>query len=147
MYKIYFSQVKNADGEILPDLYLPVLPEKLKESGGKDNQRYDMLGTGEAVRPGERKLKTWEIDSVYEDGQEMSVDSFRGNIEDMAESSESFLFFINRVRKDGSILLTTKAWVLLESYSFEDRAGEIGDIHYTLKLCEYREPGRRLAEW
>lgn len=139
MYKIYFSQVKTIKKGILPDLYLPVLPEKLQESGEKDNQKHDLLAVGEVVRPGERKLKTWEIDSLYEDGQEMSVEDFRQYIEDMAESAEKFHFFIVREREDGTVVFQTKVWAVLESYSFEDRAGEIGDIYYTLKLREYRE--------
>ena len=50
-------------------------------------------------------------------------------------------FIVNRYKDDGTLTFDTNCLVLIDSISFEDKAGEVGDLNYEIKLVEYKEFG------
>ena len=131
---------------------LPILPENLKETVQVDNEKFDIIGSGEMTLPGKAKLHTWTISSYIPFDNEMSPTEFKSFIDKLilrdygkgdAAPIEPITFYIARIlKKEGSeeeeIIFKTNKKVLIESVEWEDRKGEPGDLYYTIKLIEYK---------
>lgn len=138
MYEIYIGELK-----------LPLLPESLKEGMSKDNKRYDILASGEVIRPGRVKLKSWSIESTFEH-EKIDVKKARDYLYNLAASETEGIkpvrFIVNRYKQDGALTFDTNCLVLIESLEFEDKAGEVADISYSLKLAEYKPFGGKMIK-
>ena len=133
MYEIYIGNLK-----------LPLLPEALKEDIKRDNKHYTILATGEVIKAGRAKLKTWTIKSTFYH-EEIDVTKARDYLTSLVNSEKLSIkpvrFIVNRYKDDGTLTFDTNCLVLIDSISFEDKAGEVGDLNYELKLVEYKEFG------
>ena len=133
MYEIYIGSLK-----------LPLLPENLKEDLKRDNKHYTILALGEIIKPGRAKLRTWTIKSTFYH-EEIDVTKARDYLTSLVNSEKLSIkpvrFIVNRYKDDGTLTFDTNCLVLIDSISFEDKAGEVGDLNYELKLVEYKEFG------
>lgn len=133
MYEIYIGSLK-----------LPLLPENLKEDIKRDNKHYTILATGEVIKPGRVKLRTWSIKSTFYH-EDIDVTKARDYLTSLVNSEKLSIkpvrFIVNRYKDDGTLTFDTNCLVLIDSISFEDKAGEVGDLNYELKLIEYKEFG------
>lgn len=133
MYEIYIGNLK-----------LPLLPENLKEEIKKDNKKYNILAIGEVVKAGRVKLKTWSIKSTFFH-EDIDVTKARDYLTSLVSSDKLGVkpvrFIVNRYKDDGSLTFDTNCLVLIDSLSFEDKAGEVGDLNYEIKLTEFKEFG------
>ena len=136
MYELYLGELK-----------LPLLPESLKESGSKDNKKYNILAIGEVVRPGRAKLRSWTINTTLEH-TEIDVTGARDYImryvSSDTEGTKPFRFILNRRNDDGTLTFDTNTLVIIDSYDFTDVAGQVGDLDISLKLIEYKEFGGKI---
>ena len=130
----------------LSDIAIPILPETLKEMIQMDNDKYDIVGLGERVRPGKEKLHTWTISSYFPSEGEISPKEYKEKIEKIVlrdysknvDSIKPVRFAVARELENGTIIFSINADVLIESIEWEDRKGEPGDLYYTIKLIEYK---------
>lgn len=133
MYEIYIGALK-----------LPLLPESLKEDIKKDNKKYKILALGEVVKAGRVKLRTWGIKSTFYH-EDIDVTKARDYLTSLVSSeklgTKPIRFIINRYKDDGTLTFDTNCLVLIDSITFEDKAGEVGDLNYDIKLIEYKEFG------
>lgn len=131
-YNIYMSQ--NEAKQLV--LNLPVNPENIEINFDVDNKKYNVLSVGDVVRAGDRGLKTFKIKSYFplKDSPDISV----AIIEKMIKNKLPIRFIINRMIVN-KLLFDLNIQVLIESFSTEEKGGEIGDIYYELKFTEYRE--------
>jgi len=133
MYEIYIGNLK-----------LPLLPEALKEDIKRDNKHYTILALGEVIKPGRAKLKTWTIKSTFYH-EDIDVTKARDYLTSLVNSEKLSIkpvrFIVNRYKDDGTLTFDTNCLVLIDSISFEDKAGEVGDLNYEIKLVEYKEFG------
>ena len=133
MYEIYIGSLK-----------LPLLPESLKEDIKRENKHYTILAAGEVIKPGRAKLRTWTIKSTFYH-EEIDVTKARDYLTSLVNSEKLSIkpirFIVNRCKDDGTLTFDTNCLVLIDSISFEDKAGEVGDLNYELKLVEYKEFG------
>lgn len=133
MYEIYIGSLK-----------LPLLPENLKEDIKRENKHYTILATGEVIKPGRVKLRTWSIKSTFYH-EDIDVTKARDYLTSLVNSEKLSIkpvrFIVNRYKDDGTLTFDTNCLVLIDSISFEDKAGEVGDLNYELKLIEYKEFG------
>lgn len=133
MYEIYIGSLK-----------LPLLPENLKEDIKRENKHYTILATGEVIKPGRVKLRTWSIKSTFYH-EDIDVTKARDYLTSLVNSEKLSIkpvrFIVNRYKDDGTLTFDTNRLVLIDSISFEDKAGEVGDLNYELKLIEYKEFG------
>ena len=133
MYEIYIGSLK-----------LPLLPESLKEDIKRDNKHYTILAAGEVIKAGRAKLRTWTIKSTFYH-EDIDVTKARDYLTSLVNSEKLSIkparFIVNRYKDDGTLTFDTNCLVLIDSISFEDKAGEVGDLNYEIKLVEYKEFG------
>lgn len=134
---------------------LPILPENMKEHIQMDNKAYNILGLGERVDPGPIKLRTWTLSSYFPaDGKE-SPATLRAYYNDLIGASdrnskntkmlEPITFTVQRKLDENTISIAQQSRVIIESIEWEDRAGEPGDLYYTIKLKEWKPFGGKIV--
>lgn len=133
MYNIYISQETK---ERLIVLKLPVAPEEIEISQDMDNKRYMVLNLGEITRHGDIGLRTFDIKSHFPFA--MSPDTYIDIIKTMIANKLPVRFIMERVAY-GNILTDINIEAIIDSFTYSERGGEIGDIYYTLKFTEYRK--------
>lgn len=128
IYEIYLGELK-----------LPFLPENLKESIKRDNKKYNILCLGEIVKPGRRNLRTWDLKSIFFH-EDIDVTRARDYINSLIDEKgiKPVRFIVNRYNDDKSITFDTNTLVLIDAIEWEDKAGEVGDLNFNIKLIEYR---------
>lgn len=120
---------------------IPVLPEKLAVKSPGKNETATVLELGEINRIRQRGLRqvSWEShfpahNAPYVTGWEgLSPADYVRDIEDARDTRESGRFSIT-----GTDLNINMA-VAVESFSYEERGGEVGDIYYSLALKEWKD--------
>lgn len=133
LYEIYLGELK-----------LPLLPENLKESRQKNNKKYDILALGQVIKPGRAQLRTWNIKSTFyhEDIDVTKARDYLNSLLDVDKKGvKPIRFIVNRYNQDGSLTFDTNTLVLIDNLDFEDKAGEVGDLNYEIKLSEYKDFG------
>ncbi len=137
MYQIFFSEIQTDKIQKQDYIKLEILPEKLTCSGGREVKIHNMLAIGEVSKPGRRKLRTWQINSVLESDGEKTVEFYRNLFQHLSETQVPFYLTIVRENADGSNTFGDQMHVVLEDCDFEEREGEMGTLYYKIKLREY----------
>lgn len=109
---------------------LPVNPEKMPVKAGGDHTGLKILDVGEAVRPGKRKLRTYQVDGFFPaDVADAGVAYF----EQVLEDAEAIRMIYSRDNHE-----PVNVPVVVQNFDYEERGGEPGRIYYKLSLKEAR---------
>lgn len=126
----------NAEAE---KLRIPVLPEKFSVSLGSNNSSLDVVGLGEIVIKQARPAFQFSFESFF------PRKSFPG-VSVSSLTSPSTCIEKLKTWHDGDkpvhLILTdvgVDAYCTIESLSYYEEGGDVGTIHYSLTLKEYRE--------
>lgn len=137
MYKFYIGLLDNSEEEIL----LPVNPEEINVTQSGSTETYNIYQFGEVVSSGDRKLLKISISSFFPLEEAPFV---------MTNNLEHPSVYVNKIYswKQSNKILTFKVtggyypidrlW-MIEDFEITEKAGEVGDIYYTMSLTEYRE--------
>ncbi|MCL2547901.1 MAG: hypothetical protein FWE76_01900 [Symbiobacteriaceae bacterium] len=110
---------------------LPINPPKFPVKNGADHTTVNILGGGEAVHPGQRKLRSYELESFFP----------------AAEASAGVAFFLNHLDSKLPLrMIFTRGdrepdnvAVVIMNFDYEERGGYApGEIDYKLTLREFR---------
>ena len=112
-------------------LVLSVNPDSLKITEPGNNRKANVVGLGEIIIPRERGLASFQIPSFWEDDSDVE---FFQTWRDAKRAG--------RFTADG---LDIDMNVLIESFSYERRAGEEQRVYYDLSFSEYRSHGARIV--
>ena len=129
-------------------LQFPVTPETLKVDSPYGVNKVDVVHKGEFTQVGFRQLKTIEFSSFFPKSYNPSYctykfkkgpDWHRHRIEAYRDKRKPLYFVVPGLR------ISMK--VLVEDFNYEYRAGgDKGDIFYTIKLTQYKEPPKTLLK-
>lgn len=126
------------DGE-KEKLRFPVNPDKIKIGDGSNNDSIDINGLGEIVIIQDRKAYTFEFASFF------PATYFSGcvykNIPDPKDAVEKIKKWKNGEKPAHLIITGTSINVFctIEDFPVEERGGDVGTQHFTIKFKEYRE--------
>lgn len=123
-------------------LELPVLPEKLEVSSGGKNEKATVLELGEVLLLRKKALRTVSWDSFFPAAAAPYVTG-------PLSSPIAAVRAIQRARDGRSPLrlliagtdLDVNIRAGVESFDYEERSGEPGDVYYSIKLTEWRNYG------
>lgn len=125
-------------------IQIPVLPEKLEVSSPGKNKAETVLGLGEVLLLRERGLRTvsWESffpagDGPYVTGRRRVPLQLVRDIQNARDTKKPIRFLLLGTDLD----VNTQMGV--ESFDYQERGGEPGDIYYSIKLSEWREYGAK----
>lgn len=126
------------------ELSIPVLPDKLKVSSPGKNKNATVLGIGEVLRLREKGLRSmsWESHfpahgAPYVSGRLTSPISLVRAIQGARDRKETVRFLLLGADLD---INTTMG---VESFDYEERGGEPGDLYYSIKLTEWKAHGAK----
>lgn len=137
MYRFYIGLLDNSEEEIL----LPVNPEEISVTQSGNTESYSIYQFGEVVKGGSRKLLKLSLSSFFPIEQGPYV---------MTQQLQHPSDYVNKLYswKQKNKILTLKVtggyypidrlW-MIEDFQINEKAGEVGDIFYTVSLTEYRE--------
>lgn len=137
MYRFYFGLLDNSEEEIL----LPVNPEEVNVTQSGDTETYSIYQFGDVVKSGNRKLLKLSISSFFplEDAPYVMTERldhpsvYINKLYSWKQSNKVITFKVT-----GGYYPIDRLW-LIEDYEINEKAGEVGDIYYTISLTEYRE--------
>ena len=120
----------------------PVLPETIKIESEGNNETVDVIGIGEVNRINKKKLRSVTIESIFPMNDAPYVTSI-SPLEEPNKYVEAIQIHrerekVGRFSVHGSTVSFTML-VSIEDFSYEERAGEVGDIYYSLKLKEWKD--------
>ena len=124
-------------------LTLPVNPEELSHERSADNEEVKIIGLGTIVVKKDAGLKKLAIESFFPS----NYSEFYTGV-----SPKACVDFINNIWKSAKVArITTEGlpinlnmYFVIDSFNFDDRAGEEDDIYYNLEIKEYIPYGARL---
>lgn len=137
MYKFYIGLLDGSEEEIM----LPVSPEEVKVTQAGNTETYNIYQMGDVVKLGNRKLLKLSISSLFPLHEAPYV---------VTNKLQHPSTYVNKLYswKQRNKILTFKViggyypidrlW-LIEDFEINEKAGEVGDIYYTINLTEYRE--------
>jgi len=136
MYKFFIGL---ADNSIV--LELPVLPPALKVSHPGNNKTYDIVDFGEIIIPQTRKLITVGFESHFPMHKAPFVSS------EVLREPTYYLSALLRWKEQKQVLkfvmsgssLPVDLYYMLDTFEYEERAGDVGSLYYTIVLKEYRK--------
>ena len=112
---------------------VPVNPPLLSFARSGANEVTEVVGLGEIVIPRKGKLKTFPIESWFEDYKYIEF------FENAWEELKPLNFKVIGLKYQ-------PMQVVINNFNCESRAGEEADYYYTLELIEYRPYGAKLVE-
>lgn len=122
------------------EINIPVLPAKLNVSSPGKNERVTVLDLGEVLLLRKKGLRilSWEsffpADSApYTTGQVRDPISIIQAIQKARDSKTPVRFLITGTDLDCNIRMG------IESFEYEERSGELGDLYYSIKLSEWKD--------
>lgn len=122
------------------EINIPVLPAKLNVSSPGKNERVTVLDLGEVLLLRKKGLRilSWEsffpADSApYTTGQVRDPISIIQAIQKARDSKTPVRFLITGTDLECNIRMG------IESFEYEERSGELGDLYYTIKLYEWKD--------
>lgn len=121
---------------------LPVSPEELKVTSPFGVNRIDVAHRGEITQIGFRQLREFEFSSFFP----KNFASYCVTTSKTLKSPESYRKTIEgyRSKRQPIWLIVTdlkiSVKVVIERFDYEFKGGEVGDMYYTIKLVEYKEP-------
>lgn len=129
------------------EINIPVLPAKLNVSSPGKNERVTVLDLGEVLLLRKKGLRilSWEsffpADSApYTTGQVRDPISIIQAIQKARDSKTPVRFLITGTDLDINVRMG------VETFDYEERAGELGDFYYSIKLSEWKDYSpRRIA--
>lgn len=120
---------------------LPVNPEELEIQHPTNHKKYDVLGKGEIIVPGEPSLKVVSWESLFPDPSGgILLNSGAKEPEDYVKLFEKALAKkqICRLIITRSGLYDTNMRCVVSDFSTTDKGGEPEDMYYSVELTEYR---------
>ena len=129
MYNMYLAQ------EALV-LKFPELPEEIDVKCEIDNKKYNVLSLGDVIRIGKKGLKSFTLNSYYPADQDPEI--YASIFEKMVDSENPIRFILNRVNEN-KLVDDINLLVVVDSFSYKEEGGEVGDKYFSYKFTEYRE--------
>ena len=122
------------------EINIPVLPAKLNVSSPGKNERVTVLELGEVLLLRKKGLRilSWESffpvsKAPYTVGQIRDPVSIVQAIQKARDQKSPVRFLITGTDLDCSLRMG------IDSFEYEERSGELGDLYYTIKLYEWKD--------
>jgi len=122
------------------EINIPVLPAKLNVSSPGKNERVTVLELGEVLLLRKKGLRilSWESffpvsKAPYTTGQVRDPVSIIQAIQKARDKETPVRFLITGTDLDVNIRMG------IDSFEYEERSGELGDLYYTIKLYEWKD--------
>lgn len=122
------------------EINIPVLPAKLNVSSPGKNERVTVLELGEVLLLRKKGLRilSWESffpvsKAPYTDGQIRDPVSIVQAIQKARDQKSPVRFLITGTDLDCNLRMG------IDSFEYEERSGELGDLYYTIKLYEWKD--------
>ena len=122
------------------EINIPVLPAKLNVSSPGKNERVTVLELGEVLLLRKKGLRilSWESffpvsKAPYTVGQIRDPVSIVQAIQKARDQKTPVRFLITGTDLDGNLRMG------IDSFEYEERSGELGDLYYTIKLYEWKD--------
>ena len=125
---------------------LPVNPEEIKRSRNMNVETYQVLGTGQVSVPAYCELEEFSFEAEFpsqkyhymEPGGKADADYYEKMFRKAQKNLKPIRFITsNGINDDISVM------VLVKSVEAVEKAGEEGDKYLSIKLQEYKAPGKR----
>ncbi len=121
------------------EINIPVLPAKLNISSPGKNERVTVLELGEVLLLRKKALRvlSWEsffpvASAPYTTGQVRDPVAIVQAIQRARDTKDPVRFLITGTDLDCNLRMG------IDSFEYEERSGELGDIYYTIKLYEWK---------
>lgn len=122
------------------EINIPVLPAKLNVSSPGANERVIVLELGEVLLLRKKGLRilSWESffpvsKAPYTTGQIRDPVSIVQEIQKARDQKSPVRFLITGTDLDCNLRMG------IDSFEYEERSGELGDLYYTIKLYEWKD--------
>ena len=122
------------------EINIPVLPAKLNVSSPGKNERVTVLELGEVLLLRKKGLRilSWESffpvsKAPYTTGQLKDPVSIVQAIQKARDQKSPVRFLITGTDLDCNLRMG------IDSFEYEERSGELGDLYYTIKLYEWKD--------
>lgn len=122
------------------EINIPVLPAKLNVSSPGKNERVTVLELGEVLLLRKKGLRilSWESffpvsKAPYTVGQIRDPVSIVQAIQKVRDQKSPVRFLITGTDLDCNLRMG------IDSFEYEERSGELGDLYYTIKLYEWKD--------
>lgn len=122
------------------EINIPVLPAKLNVSSPGKNERVTVLELGEVLLLRKKGLRilSWESffpvsKAPYTTGQIRDPVSIVQAIQKARDHKSPVRFLITGTDLDCNLRMG------IDSFEYEERSGELGDLYYTIKLYEWKD--------
>lgn len=122
------------------EINIPVLPAKLNVSSPGKNERVTVLELGEVLLLRKKGLRilSWESffpvsKAPYTTGQIRDPVSIIQAIQKARDQKSPVRFLITGTDLDCNLRMG------IDSFEYEERSGELGDLYYTIKLYEWKD--------
>lgn len=122
------------------EINIPVLPSKLNVSSPGKNERVTVLELGEVLLLRKKGLRilSWESffpvsKAPYTVGQIRDPVSIVQAIQKARDQKSPVRFLITGTDLDCNLRMG------IDSFEYEERSGELGDLYYTIKLYEWKD--------
>ncbi len=132
-----YSMTLIAEGK---EIKIPVLPEKLKITSPGKNDTSSVLLLGDVLLLRKKGLRTvaWESffpvnNAPFVSGSITSPVEIVRAVQTVRDSLKPLRFLITGTDLDINIRMG------VDSFDYEERAGELGDIYYSIKLSEWKD--------
>lgn len=122
------------------EIIIPVLPSKLKVTSAGDNDTDTVLGLGEVLILRQKRLRTVSWDSFcpahsapYAPGVITPPLELIRAIQTARDALQPVRLLITGTDLDINVRMG------IESFDYEERSGELGDLYYFIKLSEWKD--------
>lgn len=122
------------------EIIIPVLPSKLKVTSAGDNDTDTVLGLGEVLILRQKRLRTVLWDSFcpahsapYAPGVITPPLELIRAIQTARDALQPVRLLITGTDLDINVRMG------IESFDYEERSGELGDLYYSIKLSEWKD--------
>ena len=122
------------------DIVIPVLPEKIKVSSPGGNETVSVLGLGDVLLLRQKGLRTISWDSFfpvhsapYVTGAITPPPELVRTIQKARDALKPVRFLITGTDLD----MNTQMGI--DTFDYEERSGELGDLYYSIKLVEWKD--------
>ena len=122
------------------EIIIPVLPSKLKVTSAGDNDTDTVLGLGEVLILRQKRLRTVSWDrfcpahsAPYAPGVITPPLELIRAIQTARDALQPVRLLITGTDLDINVRMG------IESFDYEERSGELGDLYYSIKLSEWKD--------
>lgn len=122
------------------EIPIPVLPAELTVTSAGKNEKTTVLKLGEIVIPRKKGLLTVAWESFF---PAHAAPFTTGNLMDPADAIQQIQRARDKQKPIRLLLIGTdldiNTSMLIDSFEYKEKGGEVGDIYYSIKLTEYKE--------